>query len=149
MSFLLNKRFLINKTLRLNNLKNRTAMNEKMSVFIYVEAIMHLLLYNLHDCTFKKKPYLVKNMWRHWPNMSLKTVKKLFQFISWNIIWELIIFREWEKWLVKFCNVHKKTCSKISKCSQGNICVRIFIKMRLQHRCFPVKIAKFLRTAFL
>ena len=24
-----------------------------------------------------------------------------------------------------------------------------FIKKRLQHRCFPVKIAKFLRTAFL
>ena len=144
MSFLLNKRFLINKTLRLNNLKNRTAMNAKMSVFIYVEAIIHLLLYNLHDCTFKKKPCLVT-----WVNMCLKTVKKLFQFISWNIIWELIIFREWEKWLVKFCNVHKKTCSKISKCSQGNICVGVFVKMRLQHRCFPVKIAKFLRTAFL
>ena len=29
-------------------------MNSKISVFvIYVEAIIHLLLYNLHDCTFK------------------------------------------------------------------------------------------------
>ena len=44
----------INKTLRLNNLKSRTAMNAKISVFIIcVEAIIYLLLYNLHDCTFK------------------------------------------------------------------------------------------------
>ena len=29
-------------------------MNAKISVFvIFVEAIIHLLLYNLHDCTFK------------------------------------------------------------------------------------------------
>ena len=29
-------------------------MNAKISVFvIYVEAIIHLFLYNLHDCTFK------------------------------------------------------------------------------------------------
>ena len=29
-------------------------MNTKMSVFvIFVEAIIYLLLYNLHDCTFK------------------------------------------------------------------------------------------------
>ena len=39
-------------TLRFNNLKTRTAMNEKISVFaICVEAIIYLLLYNLHDCT--------------------------------------------------------------------------------------------------
>ena len=31
----------------------RTAMNVKMPVFvIWVEAIIYLLLYNLHDCTF-------------------------------------------------------------------------------------------------
>ena len=49
----------INKTLRLNNLKARTAINVKISLFvIYVETIIYLLLYNLllynlHDCTFK------------------------------------------------------------------------------------------------
>ena len=44
----------ISKTLRLSNLKNRTAMNVKVSVFVIcVEAIIYLLLYNLHDCTFK------------------------------------------------------------------------------------------------
>ena len=31
-------------------------MNVKISVFvIYVEAIIYLLLYNLHDCTFNLK----------------------------------------------------------------------------------------------
>ena len=43
----------INKTLRLINLKTRAAMNAKMSLFVIcVEAIIYLLLYNLHDCTF-------------------------------------------------------------------------------------------------
>ena len=40
----------MNKTLRLNNLKTRRAMNAKILVFlICVEAIMYFLLYNLHD----------------------------------------------------------------------------------------------------
>ena len=44
----------MNKTLRLNILKARTAMNVKVSVFVTcAEAIVYLLLYNLHDCTFK------------------------------------------------------------------------------------------------
>ena len=44
----------INKTLRFINLKTRTATNAKISVFlICVEAIIYLLLYNFHDCTFK------------------------------------------------------------------------------------------------
>ena len=44
----------INKTLRLNNLKIRIAMNAKISVFVIrVEAIIYLLLYDLHDCIFK------------------------------------------------------------------------------------------------
>ena len=37
-------------------LKIRTAMNPKMSVFlICVEAIIYLLIHNLHDFTIKKK----------------------------------------------------------------------------------------------
>ena len=44
----------INKTLRLNNLNTRTAMNAKISMFVVsVEAIIYFLLYNLYDCTFK------------------------------------------------------------------------------------------------
>ena len=42
-----------NKALRINNLKTRTAMNLKISVLVIsIEAILHLLLYNLHDCVF-------------------------------------------------------------------------------------------------
>ena len=45
----------INKTLQLNNLKSRIAMNVKISVFVIcVEAIMYLLLCDLHDCSFKE-----------------------------------------------------------------------------------------------
>ena len=43
----------LNKTLRLNNLKTRTAMNAKISVFATcVEVIIDLLIHNLHDCIF-------------------------------------------------------------------------------------------------
>ena len=46
----------INKTLRLNNLKSRTVMNGKISVFaICVETIIYLLLYDLHDRAFNSK----------------------------------------------------------------------------------------------
>ena len=46
----------INKTLQLDNLKTRTVMNAKISVFVIcVESIIYLLSYNLHDCTFKRK----------------------------------------------------------------------------------------------
>ena len=42
------------KTLRHNHLKHRTAMNAQSPVFVIcVQAIMYLLLYNLHVCTFK------------------------------------------------------------------------------------------------
>ena len=36
------------------------AMNAKISVFIIcAEAIIYLLLYNLHDCTFKDKSFTI------------------------------------------------------------------------------------------
>ena len=39
-----------NKTLQLNNLKTRKAMNANFPVLVIcVEAIIYLLLYNLHD----------------------------------------------------------------------------------------------------
>ena len=44
----------INKALRLSNSKSRTDINAKISVFvIFVEAIIYVLIYNLHECTFK------------------------------------------------------------------------------------------------
>ena len=45
----------MNKALQDNNLKTRTAMNTKISKFVIcVEAIIYLLLCNLHDFTFKE-----------------------------------------------------------------------------------------------
>ena len=43
----------VNKTLRLNNLKTRTAMNAKISVFVIcAEVIIYLLLHHLDDGSF-------------------------------------------------------------------------------------------------
>ena len=42
----------------------------------------------------------------------------------------------------------KKVLLKISQYSQKNPCVGVFIKTRLQHRCLPVNIAKFLKNAY-
>ena len=53
-TYFLTAYLIINKTFRLNNVRTRTAMNAKISVFVIsVEAIIYLLLYDLHDCSFK------------------------------------------------------------------------------------------------
>ena len=40
-------------------------MNAKISVFvIYVEVIIYLLFYNLHECTFNSTPDSVNKMWK-------------------------------------------------------------------------------------
>ena len=63
----------INKNLRLNNLKTRAAMNAKISVFVIcVEAIMYLLLHNLHDCTFNLNYHIDKfNLYLRLGNSNL------------------------------------------------------------------------------
>ena len=49
------------QNLRLNNLKTRTAINAKISVFIFcVEAIIYLLSSNLHGCTLRSQEWLCK-----------------------------------------------------------------------------------------
>ena len=53
----------INKTLRLNNLTTGTVMNAKILVIVIcVEAIIYLLLYNLHHCTFKTSNWCVSSV---------------------------------------------------------------------------------------
>ena len=48
----------INKTLRLNNLKIKTAMDVKISLFlICVKAIIYLLLFLIYCLTVPLKPY--------------------------------------------------------------------------------------------
>ena len=47
----------MNKTLQHNNLKTKTVMSAKILVFIFcVKKVIYLLLYHLHDCTFKLSP---------------------------------------------------------------------------------------------
>ena len=56
----------INKTLRFNNIKTRTAMTAKISVFaICVDVIIYLLLYHLHDGTYKQKCPKTRS-WYNW-----------------------------------------------------------------------------------
>ena len=84
----------INKTLRFNNLKTRTAINAKIAVFfICVKAIIYLLLYNLHDGIddFLRSCFTFKHYehWLHfWISNGMKRIikssriKKLPKFIS-------------------------------------------------------------------
>ena len=45
---------LVNKRLRFNKLKAMAAMDARISLFVIcVKAVIYLLQYNLHDCTFK------------------------------------------------------------------------------------------------
>ena len=67
---------LINKTLRLNNLKTRTAMNTKLLLFVIcVGVIIYLLLYNFHDCTFD---------WRKWRGTNTAKKKCLYSELFWS-----------------------------------------------------------------
>ena len=51
----------INKILWLSNLETRVALNVKISVFVICDkAIIYLLLYSLHDSSFKHECFLAK-----------------------------------------------------------------------------------------
>ena len=67
----------INKTLRLNNLKTRTVMNMKISVFVIcVKAIIYLLLYIMHECTFNTENKKMKSWTDPAPSVFWVTPKK-------------------------------------------------------------------------
>ena len=104
----------INKTLWISNLKIRTAMNEKISVLVICVEGIYLLLYNLHDCTFKvwedkyivptssihpipytmiywgKKDLKYSSIWTLWRHLdtqkSLKTLKALSHLSTWGTL---------------------------------------------------------------
>ena len=78
----------INKILRLNNLKTRTAMNTKISVFVIcVEVIIYLILCNSRDFTL--------NYFYH---CSVRAVRFMLIFVSNRIgcffYWKLLISYE-------------------------------------------------------
>ena len=51
--------------------------------------------------------------------------------------------------LKNFSMLAKNTCVRVSFNKAGSLKVCNLLKKRFQHRCFPVNIPKFLRTAFL
>ena len=63
----------INKILRPNNLKIRTAMNVKISVFVIcVEGIIYLLLYNLHERSINRsKHFYIMHLNIHWSQVFI------------------------------------------------------------------------------
>ena len=78
----------INETLRLNNLKTTTVINAKISVFIIcVKAVIYLLLYDLHNCTFNSdmheiflQHYHMKEVLRNPPKKTISYLNKWFFF---------------------------------------------------------------------
>ena len=85
-----------------------------------------------------------------WCNLCLFQWKLSVQFFSLfterlraNIYWQKQPFVDvlQNRCSEKFCNVHRKTTVLDLQATCN------FIKKRLQHRCFPVNIGEFLRTA--
>ena len=74
----------MNKPLQLINLKTRTSKNAKISVFgVRVEAIINLLLHNLHDGTFKESAQAFCAFFLH-------PLVTFFEFVSLKHIFKLI-----------------------------------------------------------
>ena len=65
-------------------------MNAKISVFIiYVETIIYLLLYNLHDCTFKEIFNVTKNDVISYAfdfQLNMSSVDIIYQSIKWIVL---------------------------------------------------------------
>ena len=62
---------------------------------------------------------------------------------------EAVVLRPQIRYSLKFCKFHRKTSvleSLFNKATGLKACNPI--KKRLQHKCFPIKFAKFLRTLF-
>ena len=56
-------------------------MNAKSSVFVIcVEAVIYLLLYNLHDCTVNGKLHFCEVNMKEWGACK----QKLLQLVQWN-----------------------------------------------------------------
>ena len=86
----------MNKPLQLINLKTRTSKNAKISVFgVRVEAIISLLLHNLHDGTFKESAQAFFAFFLHplvtfFEFVSLKHIFKRIEFVSLKHIFKRI-----------------------------------------------------------
>ena len=130
MSFLL-----INKTSRLNNLKTRAARDMRVSVFVIcVEAIVYLLSYNLHDCTFNicqqklevltLPGYILHSLTALYFHISIRIFCALFICLVFDGLLQWIYFR-------MFCSKHPLTLENMYPLSCWFHCVGIlYIKFR-------------------
>ena len=104
---------LVNKILRLNNVKTRTPVDAKILIIVIcVEATIYLLLYNLHGCTFfflildgyehlsmSLQLYLKKRLWhRCFPVNFAKFLRSSFSqntygrlHLSFILSWHLLL----------------------------------------------------------
>ena len=84
--FMLSSLF-INKTLQFNNLKPWAARNAKTSVFvIWAKVIITLLLYNLHDWTFKViLTYMSTH--KHRAHKHIATIFEMQMLIEQRLAW--------------------------------------------------------------
>ena len=107
----------IDKTLQINNLKYRTATNAKMSVFVIcVDVIIYLLLYGLHDCTFKiynlYETLLGKKFWCN--DFNAADVKRWsFALLAWALVSSATKFETGWTTVILFDHVIRFTESSI------------------------------------
>ena len=84
-------------------------MNEKISVFGFcVEAIICLLLYNLHDCTFKK--FIMLGYYYYILLYHLVTVSNVFSFLRFYYEMKRVNSREDAKYTLFFPVFLFSTC---------------------------------------
>ena len=129
----------INKILRLNNLKTRTVMNAKISVFVIcVKAIMSLILKWRNNNRDTK--YYIENIYHQSPYL-FNQIPGEFQVQKQPPV---VLFK-----LLKGSYIHMKI-SVLKSLFNKFICLQVcnFTKKRLQHRRFPVNIADFKNTYF-
>ena len=87
------------------------------------------------------KAYWIKRRNKH-PRRNINSKKQELQK-------QLFADFHQNKCSLKFCSIYRKTTVLESLFKKvAGLEARKSIKERLQHRCFPVNIAKFLRTAF-
>ena len=81
--------------------------------------------------------------------ISKSTFNKIVVYPYYN--WTFLTSKYWGRGILKhpFTYVLQKKCSyEFCKIHKKTPVLEFLFKMRLQHRCFPVNIATFLRTAF-
>ena len=120
----------VNKTLGVNNFKTWTDMNAKISVFVIcVEAIIYLLLYHLHDCTFKnfakflRMPFFIEHL--RWlflyknHGFAKPLLRSALELLLPGKHYKVVLFENiWLLDLPKFC--HSGNCCTYSKVVYSN-----------------------------